>query len=339
MNPTPTAARDFPAYAWALASAPDDALAAYTSLKHAFAGRFPRVETVLKAAVEAGNTTDPAAFGALSDYGNMITAWLATGRASAFDRIATLSRSGRVGYGYAATIAVPTAALVEESGWKALTHVEFGKDALPRRKGAALVALTEEALRMFPAGALDLIDRELRAAVRTVTDTELFAILTAPSATPSGVSTGDLLADLSAATADIDVTGESRLVYVLPPAVLAQAALKRTADGAACYPGLTTSGGTLNGVTILPSDSTGGDGILVDADGLVLASESLGLRSSRNGTLVFDSEPGTGPQTAVSLFQTNSVALLVERWFSAAIVPGRTPVAVVDSPDYTAQAS
>ena len=339
MNPTPTGARDFPVFAWALATSPDDTLQAYTILKAAFPGRFPRVETVLKAAVEAGNTTDAGWAGKLSDYGNMVAAWLATGRVSAFDRIATLSRSGRIGYGFTATVAVPAGATVEELAWKPLTHLEFANDALPRRKGAALVALTEEALRTYSAGALDLIARELRAAGRAVTDTELFAILRAPSATPSAASTGDLLADLSAATADIDVTGDTRLVYVLAPTTLAQAALKRTADGAACYPGLTTSGGTLNGVTIVPSDSTGGDGILVDADGLVLASETIALRTSRHGTLVFDSAPGTGAQNATSLFQTNSVAMLVERLFSAALVPGRTPVAVVASPDYSAQAS
>lgn len=339
MLPTQTAGRAFPAYAWALAAGSDDTLQAYTSLKAAFPGRFPRVETVLKAAVEAGNTTDASWAAALSDYGAMLAAWLATGRASAFDRIAALSRSGRIGYGYTATVAVPTAAALEESTWKPLTHVEFAKDALPRRKSAALVALSDEALRVFPAGALDLIDRELRSAVRAVTDTELFAILRAPSATPTAASTGDLLADLSTATADIDVTGESRLVYVLSPAALAQAALKRTADGAACYPGLSTSGGTLNGVLVVPSDSAGGDGILVDADGLVLASETIALRSSRQAALVFDSEPGSSEQNAVSLFQTNTVAMRVEQYFSAALVPGRTPVAVVESPDYSDQAS
>ena len=339
MNPTPNGARDFPAYAWALSVASDDTLIAYTTLKAAFPGRFPRVETVLKAAVEAGNTTDASWASKLSDYGSMVAAWLATGRVSAFDRIAALSRSGRIGYGFTATVAVPAGATVEEMRWKPLTHLEFGKDALPRLKGAALVALTEESLRAYSAGALDLIDRELRAAVRAVTDTELFAILRAPSATPSAASTGDLLADLAAATASIDVTGETRLVYVLSPATLAQAALKRTADGAACYPGLSTSGGTLNGVLVVPSDSTGGDGILVDADGLVLASETIALRTSRYGTLVFDSEPGSTAQNQVSLFQSDSVAMLVERYFSAALVPGRTPVAVVESPDYSAQAS
>lgn len=59
--------------------------------------------------------------------------------------------------------------------------------------------------------------------------------------------------------------------------------------------------------------------LLVDGSQIAQNSnDSVGIDSSGEASLVMDSAPGSGAASEVSLFETNSVALLASRWLSVA---------------------
>lgn len=139
----------------------------------------------------------------------------------------------------------------------------------------------------------------------------------------SGSSVALIDADLEAMVGEL-VAAQMTLnsaVWVMTPSSATRMSLMRGSSGAPAYPQITARGGMLCGLPVVTSTACGGLGsptartiTLLEAGEILLADDGgAALDYSDATALQMDSAPGAGPQSAVSMFQTNSVAIRAVR--------------------------
>lgn len=158
-----------------------------------------------------------------------------------------------------------------------------------------------------------------------------------PASVNSGVtpipSTGSTLADFDAdlamAVRQLNDAGSNlrNAFWVMPSYLAARLALTRGVDGGPAYPGLGALGGTLAGLPVITSTAAEAevnsddlsDITLLDASQISYAEGEAEMRTSTNAMIEMDTAPtgATDTPTAssatmVSMFQTDSVALLAQ---------------------------
>ena len=104
--------------------------------------------------------------------------------------------------------------------------------------------------------------------------------------------------------------------FVTDPLTAAEIALARDAGGAFQFPDAGPRGGSLLGLPLIvsrssPRDSNGGQLVLLDPTGIAYGAEGIRAVASDEATLEMVDDPA-GPAEQVSMFQTNSVAILAE---------------------------
>jgi hypothetical protein len=272
-----------------------------------------RVDTVLKAAVTAGSTTDPD-FTALADYRAMATAFadnlrglcvfdtLVAGGARVFPLDTNLT-----------VISTASAGSVAEGAVKPVTSLVIGQGGLARRKVACTVVVSQELLLRSTAAATKLLSDELKAGVAAASDTPFLDALVADTeltVVSSGVTASDYRTDIVYALAQMTLTTGSRLYLIAHPS--------RVATLGCCYellPDLQDGRGVLLGFTVLSSDSLAADTLLIlDSSALVLGQEPVTLDRLEHGDVQLSDTPDAGAQAQVSLWQSNLVALRAERF-------------------------
>jgi hypothetical protein len=284
-------------------------------------GRYPqsRAATVSKAAIAAGSLADPQWAGSLGGHRIISASFVETLRSgSAFARMWS---DGAIRPIPPATqvIVVTSAgsgASPLEARPKPLTRLSLaGADTEPRKATAQLVTTTELARADASAGLLNI---ELKSAVAAALDSEFFAIIGAGIApTPStGASPGQVAADLRALLTAVNVSGAGKLYFVGNAGMANGFATAVTADGAFAYPSMGPGGGEVLSTAFLVSDSVvAGDLWLVDGAGLCGDLGVVTMSASGQSTLQMDGDPVDGPAALVSLWQSDSIALLAELWF------------------------
>jgi HK97 family phage major capsid protein len=300
----------------------------------------------LKTSIAAGTTTDSTwaaplvyanTFG--GDFIEFLRAQTLVGRAS-FRRVPFNVRiagqnGGTTGY------------WVGQGKAKPVSKASFNATTVPFTKIAGIAVLTQELIRFSDPSAERLVRDDLARAVTERADSDLFdpdvaaqanvnpaGLLNgvAPVAGPpaSGVDADEIRCALLRLWAPWDSTYMgSRPAYFTTPAVARFLAFTRDTMGNPAFPGVTPTGGMLDGVPIFTSQylaNNGGSGgsplILVDQDEIFLADDG-------NVTVDFSTEasiemtdaptaasgvPTAGSVNTVSMFQTNSVALRAERF-------------------------
>jgi hypothetical protein len=88
---------------------------------------------------------------------------------------------------------------------------------------------------------------------------------------------------------------------------------------------MTPNGGEIAGVPVLvssqaPTDSSGHSAVLIDGSAIVGDSDTVAVDASENAALQLASNPASDAQSLVSMFQTNSTALLATRWFGFELI-------------------
>jgi hypothetical protein len=73
--------------------------------------------------------------------------------------------------------------------------------------------------------------------------------------------------------------------------------------------------------------------VLIDGSAVVGDSDTVAVDASENAALQLASTPASGAQQLVSMFQTNSTALLATRWFGFELIRS-TGVAVLTGADW-----
>lgn len=237
-----------------------------------------------------------------------------------------------------------------EGDAKPLTQWTYTRAKLAPLKVAAIAAATKEMLSRASIAADTLIRDELARAVNTAIDgTFVSAAAAVTGESPAGIRNG-----ISALTLNGDGTvfgvrcdiaqflkelaGDNLSVsgafWVMSELVAIDLSLATNEVGTAAFPGVTPTGGTLAGLPIYTSQTVPTNVVmLVKGDEIFLGDEGgIQVNISDQASLQMDDTPtqssiGTPTATSVvSMFQTNSVAFLVERFLNWQL---RRPGAVV----------
>lgn len=314
--------------------------------------RYPNAERIniaLKAAVEAGTTTDSTWALPLVEYNQF------AGDFVEFLRPQTiLGRFGNGGIPALRSIPFNVHVRGQTSGgsgyWvgegkpKPLTKFDYNDAYLGYAKVANIAVLTEELMRFSNpsaealvrdalAGALiermdiDFID-PAKAAVTNVSPASITNGVTPIPASGTGTA-DDINTDVNAAmgafiTANIT---PSSAVWIMSARRALSLSLMRNALGQKEYPDITMMGGTFEGLPVIvsehvPSDTSGDYIILVNTSDIWLADDgNVVIDASREASLQMLDNPTNAsddatPTTMVSMFQTNSVAIRAERWIN-----------------------
>jgi HK97 family phage major capsid protein len=229
---------------------------------------------------------------------------------------------------------------VKEGAAKPLTQWTYTRTKLAPLKVAAIAAATKEQLNRASIAADTLIRDELARAVNARIDGTLISDLAAVSdESPAGLLnstaaltlTGDgtisgIRCDIAAfmkelVTDNLSVAGA---FWVMPETVAIDLAMAANEIGAAAFPGIGPTGGTLAGLPVFTSQyvPTATDGpvvALIKGDEIFLGDEGgVTVSVSDQASLHMDDAPNSNSTTptaaqTVSMWQTNSVAFLVER--------------------------
>lgn len=238
-----------------------------------------------------------------------------------------------------------TAAWVGQGKSKPVTKFDFIRYTTLYTKVAAIVAATKELLRLSDPSAEAMLRDSLADCVIARIDSDLFdpdlaavsginpaGLLNgvAPVAGPTGTDPEDFQCAIDRLWApwDSSLMG-ARPAYYTTPAAARRLAGLRDALGNRAYPGMTNTGGNIDGVPVRVSQylaHNGGSGgapfILVDESEIWLADDgSVTLDFSDHATIEMSDTPvGSSSATVtsngspfVSMFQTNSRAFLAER--------------------------
>lgn len=313
----------------------------------------PQVETVLKAAVAAGTTTDTTWAKPLVEYSNMASEFAELLRpATILGRIDGLRR-------VPFNIKVPrqtggaSASWVGEGAPKPVSSLAFDSITLGHTKVAGIVVMTEELVRFSNPAAEDIVRRDLvetigglidkdfvdpdKAAVSGVSPASITNGVTPVVA--SGTSADNLRADVQSLMSNFIAANMSLsgAVWIMTETQALAIAMMLNPLGQPEFPGLSISGGTAGtffGIPVILSENipaqsevtgppaipAGSRIILAKASEIMLADDGqVMLDASNQASLQMDSAP-TNPPTAttvmVSLWQMNMVGIRAERFIN-----------------------
>lgn len=234
---------------------------------------------------------------------------------------------------------------VAEGVAKPLTQWTYTRTKLAPLKVATIAAATKEMLNRASAAADALIRDELTRAVGAAIDgTFVSADAAVAGESPAGIRngvtgmtlTGDgsiegIRCDAAAMLKELvqDNLSIAGSFWVMPETVAIDLSSAINAFGAPAFPGVTPTGGTFMGLPVftsqyLPTDSSGSVVMLIKGDEIFLGDEGgVQVSMSDQASLVMDDAPSMNsttptPAQVVSLWQTNSVGFLVERFINFA---------------------
>jgi HK97 family phage major capsid protein len=234
---------------------------------------------------------------------------------------------------------------VKEGNAKPLTKWSYTRTKLAPLKVAAIAAATKETLARASVAADALLRDELARACGSAIDTTFISDAAAvndesPAGILNSVSAQTLGGDGTIAGIRADIAqmlkalvgnnlSVSGAFWVMPETVAIDLSLVVNEVGQPAFPGIGPNGGTLAGLPvftsqIVPVESEGPVVALIKGDEIFLGDEDgLQVSISDQASLVMDDAPSmnsTSPTAAqvVSLWQTNSVGFLVERFINFA---------------------
>ncbi len=296
---------------------------------HADGNVSDRVGSIMKSAVAAGSTADLPTSG---DYKILSGGFFELLRSqSVFFRL--------LGPGWNLAHAVQTrviASSLAATGYivgqgkpKPLTRLAMSGADLTPVCGAGIVVLSDEVLRATSSSWDSLLGRELRGAVTAVVDNEFLAVVLAGAASEVyGGSPPEIFSTyLKNMLTAVNGTAAGRLFWIGSVSV-ANLLSVATTETALVYSGMSPNGGTLLNTALPCHDQmTAGSLALIDASGIVGDVDRIELDASSAAALEFDDDPsnssvdGSPPaptaKNLVSLWQTNSTAILAKTYFAA----------------------
>lgn len=345
MKPQREKGIDFARYAMCVAAGRGNLMQSLEIAKSRY-GDDDDVVSIMKAAVNAGTTTDTSWAGALveayprftGDFVSFLRPMTVLGKFGT-DGIPALRRvpfnvsiagqtSGGTGY------------WVGQGAPKPLTRFDFTTFNIPFSKVAAISVLTEELIRFSNPSAETVVRDQLAAALIERLDIDLLdpnkaeVANVSPASITNGVtpiaSTGN---DADAIREDVRLMMQAYInanitpstgVWIMSASVALSLSLMRNSLGQREFPDITMMGGRFEGLPVIvseyaTSDSNGHDIVLVNASDIWLADDDqVTVDASREASLQMLDDPtnnsGTAtPTTMVSMFQTNSVAIRCER--------------------------
>lgn len=277
-----------------------------------------------KTAVTPGSLSD---WSAIADYQFVSTAFLqGLATLSVFDAALNdgMIRAPLRSRGFSLVAGITGTAL-NELAVKPISSLTLTAQQLELRKVGPIVIASKELLGV--AGSQQLFDDMLTEAVVSAIDTYfLSTLIAATTPTASGGATlSAITADFETLLTAVTTSAESHLFYVTSPTNMKSIMAKSNAGGQPAYPNLGINGGQLwPNVTAIASNAISATAALMfDAHALVGNSEGLIPDQSTHATLQMETAPDSPPTAStslLSLWQTDNVALRLERWFGLTLL-------------------
>ncbi|SAL03114.1 phage-like protein [Caballeronia calidae] len=299
----------------------------------------PEVETVLRAAVAAGTTTDPAWAAPLVEYQNMTGEFIELLRPATI--IGRIQGFRRVPFNIQmpAQKSSSTAQWVGEGKPKPVSALAFETMRLGFAKVAGIVVLTDELVRFSNPSAEGIVQRDLVETITQLLDHDFVdpAKAEVPDVSPESITHQATYIDATGTTADAlrwDVrslfsafTANNASVagayWIMDPVIALTIGMMVNPLGQAEFPGIDQNGGVLYGLPVICSTNVPKDAndlyyiILVKPSEVLMADDGgVTLDASREASLQMDSAPAAGASQLVSLWQNNMIALRAERFIN-----------------------
>jgi len=283
----------------------------------------PEVATVLKAAVAAGTTTDPAWAGPLVEYQNMASEFIELLRPQTI--IGRIQGLRRVPF----NIKMPGQTSGSSVNWvgegapKPVSALAFDTTTLRFTKAAGIVVLTDELVRFSNPSAEAIVQGDLIASMTQFLDRDFV------DPAKAEVLKADVRALYAAFLAENMTPAGS--VWIMTPTMAMTIGMMQNALGQPEFPGIDMNGGTFFGLPVVVSENiprqaevvgppaipAGERIILAKASEILLADDGgVTIDVSREASLQMDNAPAAGAQSLVSLWQNNMVALRAERFIN-----------------------
>jgi hypothetical protein len=293
----------------------------------------------IKAAIAGATTSgDMAALADLQMQSEALTSTLAS--VGYFDALRGDAIEGERWAKYAAAISEPNAGAVTQGGAIRVSRMDFDTKTLDEQRCAAIIVLSKELLRFGTA--LGIIELLMRRAVARATDALVIPQLVAgaPTVTASGNESVAILHDLRRALVALPSGSDARFRVGVGVDLAKRLALMPSPQGTRAFDAMTPTGGILAGLPCSVSESLGADVIVTEGTAIVATASEVELESSEAATVEMDTAPSgsiansaSPPQpvasTLVSMFQTGSVAMKVQRAFDWAPVRAVHTVRIV----------
>lgn len=300
----------------------------------------PRIETVLKAAVSAGSTSDATWAGPLLPYNDMASEFIEYLRPmtilgkieSAMRRVPFNVRMPRQTGG-------ATAGWVGQGSPTPVSSLAFDTVTLPWSKISVIIPLTEELVRFSSPSAVAVCQQDMGDTIAQYMNEQFISPSVAVSAgvRPASVLNGITATPMTGSTVAAIMTDVSTLVnrfltanatprrgfWIMNPRTALYLSMLRTAQDVFAFPNITMDGGTWMGFPVITSQAVSLDYgsptasyiALLDAADILYADDGqIMLDVSREASLQMDTAPSAGAQSLVSLWQNNLVGLKAERY-------------------------
>ena len=298
----------------------------------------PEVGIVLKAATDAGSTSDTTWAAPLVQYQDMASEFIDLLRAETI--LGRLSQVRRVPF----NIRIPrqtagtTGQFVGEGAPAPVKELAFDNLTLPWAKASTIVVVTAELAKFGNPSAEALVRQDLLNGMAEYLDKRLIdpAYPGVANVSPASLTNGVTPTQASGATlaaVDKDVRtlmttfadanlGLGSGVWVMSASLAIRLSMMRTNQDTKAFPELTVNGGTFYGLPVIVSNNNTGSGspgdqflILVNQREVLLADEGqMMLDASAEASVQMNDAPSAGAQSLVSLWQNGLVGLKVDRW-------------------------
>jgi HK97 family phage major capsid protein/HK97 family phage prohead protease len=290
----------------------------------------PEVELLLKAATGPASTASAAWAGALvptvqhmgSEFIDLLRPATVIGRIPGLRRVPFNVQVPKLTGG-------GTYRWVGEGAPKPVTQLVFATVALAQYKIAGILTFTLELARSSEPSAEATFRDAMIAGIAQFMDAQFLDPAVAlvvgvnPASITNGVTgivaTADPLADITAllnsfVAVNIPISG---VVLIMSESNAFILSSQRTATGEPVFPGVTVTGGSINGVPIIASSAAGTNIIAVVPRYVLYADDGgVSIDVSREATVQMDDAPGVPDATTVfrSLWQDNLIGLRAERF-------------------------
>jgi hypothetical protein len=213
-----------------------------------------------------------------------------------------------------------TAATPGESSPKVISRFSLSRGPLEPTKSECTIVVSSEVARLSTDAALIWLSEQVRTGIAQETDRVFVETIIADGAidsvTASGPSLDDFNHDLATAMVLLNLGANSKPYLLLPPKVMKVAAFMRGSGGSPAYPQLNVLGGSIAGIPVLPSNSLTNTIIALDASQIAADLGPIIPERAEQASLQFDDDPSSGEQQTISLWQSNLVALRLERYWA-----------------------
>lgn len=327
----------FTRYAIALARSKGNLMQAVEIAK-AWADSTPEVEQILRDAVAAGTTTDPAWAAPLVPYQYMQDEFMAILRPATI--IGRINGFRRVPF----NVKMPAQTSASSAGWvgegqpKPVSALGFETITLSFAKAAGIVVLTDELVRFSNPSAEAIVRQDLVDTITQFLDHDFVdpakdevanvspASITngANSIPASGPTEDDLRNDVRSLfslfiTANMSIAGA---YWIMDPVMALTIGMMRNELGQPSFPGIDMNGGTFFGLPVItstnvPPTDAGSMIVLMKPSEILLADDGgVTLDASREAAIEMDDSPGGAGKNLISLWQQNMIALRAERFIN-----------------------